>query len=88
MDIEVITLQLYTPKRLAKFKREWFTLQNICRDVFEINSSSNWPLSFMQLNLIKMESLPPAGKLSQICFEGQIECGVLLAKDFISLLSP
>ena len=44
--------------------------------------------SFMQLNLIKMESSPPAGKLSQDCFEGQIESGVLSAKDFISLLSP
>lgn len=42
----------------------------------------------MQLNLIKMESSPPAGKLSKDCFEGQIESGVLSAKDFISLLSP
>lgn len=42
----------------------------------------------MQLNLLKMESSPPAGKLSQDCFEGQIESGVLSAKDFISLLSP
>lgn len=71
-----------------KFKRELFTLQHISWDVFEIKRSSNWLLSFMQLNLIKMESSPPAGKLSKDCFEGQIESGVLSAKDFISLLSP
>lgn len=36
-----------------------------------------------------MESSPRAGKLSQDCFKGQIESGVLSsAKDFISLLSP
>jgi hypothetical protein len=30
-----------------------------------------------------MESSPPAGKLSQDCFEGRIESGVLSAKDFV-----
>lgn len=81
------TNRYMTKKR--KFKGEWFTLQNISWDVFEIKRSSNWLLSFIQLNLIKMESSPPAGKLSQDCFKGQIESGVLSsAKDFISLLSP